>query len=716
MAIRREVAALVHHIELHESEWWSEATDRIVLAALWLSDTPSTVAHVQTSLRSMGIDLSEQVIQESLARLEAADRAIVRDGNATLSHGARSEVEHQVKSAEESERGAKEVFARIQTQYTDPPLPIEWEFFNDSVLLPIIDELGAETYALVTGRHSANNPSDLIRPFLDDIEGREQREATLEAIVDFLDPGRREVRDYVLRYLTAAFVSRAPALDDETVKFLRSSVGSQPQFEVFVDTNFLFSLLNLHDNPANEVADEILRLARESPQRVGIVLRVLPITLDEAKHALTKAQGRCQGLVLRANIGTDLRGVRLGGLEKRFVEQAQSGGTRNSHAYFTDIMANLRTLTEDAGLTFHNVDTGSLAVDETVATDILNLLEHERRTAVRPKGYEQVAHDVILWHYARSRRPHYSESPIEAGYWISTADYRFIGYDAHRSERDNSLPICIDPASLLQILRFWVPMDEALERALAGSVRVLFSFQTFDKDAERVTLRVLEAMSRLEDAPYLRPETALRVVINRELRRRISDVDDPDDVVELVKSELASRERELTDAVSERDAKLEVTSSALDSATEERDKYAERAKLAEARLEELEVEKGAHIEHLERQVRTDREQIEGLRGRQEWAEVLMASFFLTAAAVGLGLGLHHWTSPDNIGSGVIWALLAVGLVEAVLGLLGRHVSQRPRAVNWAVSQRGRLMAGVVAVGLAVLGSWVWQWIEASSGP
>jgi hypothetical protein len=42
-----ELAALVHHVELNRSGWWDKAVHRLVLAAVWLSETPPTIPEIQ---------------------------------------------------------------------------------------------------------------------------------------------------------------------------------------------------------------------------------------------------------------------------------------------------------------------------------------------------------------------------------------------------------------------------------------------------------------------------------------------------------------------------------------------------------------------------------------------------------------------------------------------------------------------------------------------
>ncbi len=53
-----------------------------------------------------------------------------------------------------------------------------------------------------------------------------------------------------------------------------------------IDTNVLFSLLDLHENPGNDPARDLRTLTARLKGTLNIRLVVLPLTLDEAKRTL----------------------------------------------------------------------------------------------------------------------------------------------------------------------------------------------------------------------------------------------------------------------------------------------------------------------------------------------------------------------------------------------------------------------------------------------
>ena len=50
--LSKEVIALIHHVELHKDGWWDKATQRLVLAAIWLSSDPQDISDITNVLKS----------------------------------------------------------------------------------------------------------------------------------------------------------------------------------------------------------------------------------------------------------------------------------------------------------------------------------------------------------------------------------------------------------------------------------------------------------------------------------------------------------------------------------------------------------------------------------------------------------------------------------------------------------------------------------------
>lgn len=144
---------------------------------------------------------------------------------------------------------------------------------------------------------------------------------------------------------TTYFFIQATRLPRTTLETLAQSTRKRVSFTVFGDTNLLFSLLELHENPANEAATALEGLVEDRKGLVDFKLYVTNETLLEAKESLDRAAAGMERIVLTPRMISAASPMSLSGLRKRYVEQARyADGVRNSGEYFRYYTDNLLTL------------------------------------------------------------------------------------------------------------------------------------------------------------------------------------------------------------------------------------------------------------------------------------------------------------------------------------------------------------------------------------
>jgi hypothetical protein len=192
------------------------------------------------------------------------------------------------------------------------------------------------------------------------------------------------------------------------------------------------------------------------------------------------------------------------------------------------------------GVELQNDDTGSYEINQVVLDDMMAQVEFERKNyGTRAKSYEKLRHDIVLWHYVHDKRSAVASTPLDVRYWVVTLDFRYMAFDRYkRRKAPTSVPVCVPPTSLVQMLQFWVPRSQELEETLLGSFRIPFLFQEFDPEAERIALRILEALSRFQDVGDLSQEAIASVLMDQALRKRIRVEDSLEKRIELVKQAL----------------------------------------------------------------------------------------------------------------------------------------------------------------------------------
>ena len=355
----------------------------------------------------------------------------------------------------------------------------------------------------------------------------------------------------------------------------------------------------------------------------------------------------------------------------------------------------------------------------------MDQLEFEKKYE-KSKSYEQLEHDMVLWHFAQRKRAARVESPLEGKYWIVTIDYRFLGFDAFKRRKlaRTIVPICLHPTTLIQMLQFWIPRTREFEEAMLSSIRLPFLFHEFDQEAEKITIRILETLGRFENAGDLSQETVTAVLLNNALRQKLKVEEDVQRQVELVREALIEEhqqtEQKLKDT-SEKAARLE---SEVQRKTDTITKLEEKIDEHTRRIADYETlltherkasqsleEKTAKLEsNLEKQQKTIEE--EGLRRARRWFVIKCVAALVLFLAVGVLVSVLGRTT-------VPWPLWKIIVfIEGLLLILwiwaiDHHASGNPRMTKWRVfiafQKLKKFLFG--GVGLGVLGNATWDWLK-----
>ena len=175
------------------------------------------------------------------------------NGSFKVSESGINELERICRESEQVENAAKSFFVSSLKGSTLLPEEETWKLFNDQLLIPLVRDMGARTYELVSGTATGIEKAIPFKTFLEKFQP-EARMVLQNAVLAFIDPQNSATRSYILRYLNNYFFLEASNLPEETISALSALETDKPSFTIFVDTNFLFSILGLHDNPSNSAA------------------------------------------------------------------------------------------------------------------------------------------------------------------------------------------------------------------------------------------------------------------------------------------------------------------------------------------------------------------------------------------------------------------------------------------------------------------------------
>ena len=256
-----ELTAIVHHVELHQAGWWDKAIQRLVLASVWLDHQNPSTDEIRRNFESnFGLSLSFIKISSATDALESQGLLIrLPNDKFRIPDDRRRIFENEIDEAETSSKAVKEYFFKLVEELLKDLDPDDiWAKFESVFLAPLIREAGANAYKFIAGEGMTVD-RELANKFQSKFDSTYEVQL-LELVTRFLDPRNEAVSSYVSRMLHAAFCVEASGLPDNVIEKLSASVGKPIQFRVFVDTNFLFSILELHDNPSNLAATELKEL------------------------------------------------------------------------------------------------------------------------------------------------------------------------------------------------------------------------------------------------------------------------------------------------------------------------------------------------------------------------------------------------------------------------------------------------------------------------
>lgn len=557
-----EMVSLIHHTELNKAGWWNKTIQQLILSVLWLSGEPLSTSGLVENLRKiLHIDVDPMRVSTQVEQMLKSGALVpLSKGYLKISETARRKLDEEIAQTDE-------LTARVRKRFTNclanscPSLTAnqEWERFNTEFIQPLVQETGARTYELISGTQLDLEKTAHFPAYLSNY-GQEHRQGLRTALVEFLDPRNGDVRSFVLRHLNAYFCVEAGNLTAETVDSLMRMVGRPPTFKVFVDTNFLFSFLELHENPSNDAAKSLVALTRQLEGKAACKFYVSPETLDEFKRVVRAENDFLRGLALPPNLASVALELDLDGIARKFVElSAKAGHPVDANTYFEPYLSDLIPTLRNKDVDLFNDSMDGYSLRQDVIDDITVQLEFEkRRFGHKARNYGQLRHDIVLWHFVSDKRPVRVESPVEATYWIVTVDYHYLGFDEFkRRKTDDAIPLCLHPTSLIQMLQFWLPRTEEFEQAVLDSLRLPLLFQQFDTASEEVTIRILGTLARFENADQLPPEVAGKILLSRALRQELALEPDYQKQVDLIRDAIIEESRrvyfELRETLADRD-------------------------------------------------------------------------------------------------------------------------------------------------------------------
>lgn len=345
----------------------------------------------------------------------------------------------------------------------------------------------------------------------------------------FLDPTPNQLK-YMSELLDGTLTFFALVSNEELKNYFKGEI--QP-ISVYVDTNFIIGLLDLHSYPLNDISKKIISIVKEN--NLPFTFYVLDQTINEFEITLNKYMEKLiEGKPWSPAKSRSLLVKGLPSSIERQYHEKNSESAIDPEIFFGKYK-NVRELLKQ--YKFIIVSSEIIETDQTRA-DFNKLCERyhlhlETHFPDRfPKRQESIAHDMILLREARNKRAK-GLRIFESGSMCLTIDstlYSFDWYDD--AYGDNPTGVAIFPGQLLHMLMPFTSMTQNYQKCFIETF-ALPEFRVIVTDYKRVKDLVNDYFQHYKKEE---PEVANRILSDIYLTTRIKEYSEEennfDDLIE----------------------------------------------------------------------------------------------------------------------------------------------------------------------------------------
>jgi hypothetical protein len=491
-------------------------------------ENPKLVSQTLDAL--FGLQIPEHWFQ-SIFNLLVEEGVIIRFENYyILSTEIRSELQKRIDEAMALEENVKqEWFKELMNKFSPLSHDKAWATLR-RYLAGAFRRHGIQTAALLdpdvdAAPEYSESLSELLEDVLKDVVQMEQQPLAKQAVSEFLaDVGNHPNRaKYLTQLGDGAFNYFSLIVAPDTSQLFRQKL--QPLI-LFLDTNFLFGVLDLHVNPLVEVSNELLRLVEK--YSFPFMLRLHEATQKELRSTinfyrqLLLSRNWSQGLSRAATATRCVSGV-VAKYHQMNAERPMDVDTFFRFYEHSDVLLQSKNI-----LVYQPEGQQDI-------TDLVGKYQEFLNKNNKEKPQKIVEHDMTVLYTVRKLRSN-AKSSIEAEALLITCDYLLYRFDWETSRREGRLSCVVLPNIFWQVLRPFAPADLDFERSFAETF-ALPEFRSLSSGSLEACSKLLCLLALYKDIPE---ETAARLLSNDLLISRLRKIDDDKKFQESVESAIAA--------------------------------------------------------------------------------------------------------------------------------------------------------------------------------
>lgn len=369
--------------------------------------------------------------------------------------------------------------------------------------------------------------SFLLNEVIKDCFSNEQFQIAKKVISDFLSSvGNHPDRAaYIGQLADGAFNYFALTVAPDVAKQFLERLNP---LTLFLDTNFLFGILDLHVHPQVAVSNELLNAIQK--HKLPIKLRYHQATEKEMFSTISHYSSILHARVWSQTISrAALTSNYLSGIELKYHRlNAKTGIDVES---FLKPYEHVDVLLKDKEISIHRKEENRVYEESDLFHEYKEFLESKGN----PKPYDALAHDIKLLDTARQLRAK-SQSTLGAGALLITCDYFLYRFDWENSRKSSTLACTVLPNIFWQIIRPYIPSDVDFDRSFAETFAIP-EFRTIGSGASKACSKLLSMLAAYKDIPE---GTAARLLSNDLLIDRLRNAENDEQFHEYVESAIVT--------------------------------------------------------------------------------------------------------------------------------------------------------------------------------
>jgi len=311
----------------------------------------------------------------------------------------------------------------------------------------------------------------------------------------------RNRAEYISQLADGAFNYYSLTVSPEVCEKLR---GKLNPLMLFLDTNFLFGILNLHFNPQLDVSTELIQVIKKF--KLPFKLYYHDATSHETSSTIScigeelskkKWSTQISRAVVRSNV--------FSGIELRYHQK-----NAEQRIEVEDFMApylHWETFLKDQGIDIYRITSTEERLRRRANLEV-DYKDFLKKTG-REKPYDAIQHDMAVLETVRSLRLNIKNT-LDAGAIFVTCDYQLCRFDWESSRKEGIPRSTVLPTHLWQILRPFVTESQEFDKAFAETF-ALPEFTLTRGGAMKAASRMLSILASYRDFPE---ETAVKMLAN----------------------------------------------------------------------------------------------------------------------------------------------------------------------------------------------------------